>query len=82
MKALLLNGPGQPFSIETIEDPTPQKGYAVAKVLACGSGLTIQHVKAGRITVNYPRIIGHEIVGEIVEINGQGGDLELSLIHI
>ena len=46
MKALLLNGPGQPFSIETIEDPTPQKGYAVAKVLACGSGLTIQHVKA------------------------------------
>ena len=77
MKALLLNGPGQPFSIETIEDPTPQKGYAVAKVLACGSGLTIQHVKAGRITVNYPRIIGHEIVGEIVEINGQGGDLEI-----
>ena len=32
MKALLLNGPSQPFSIETIEDPTPQKGYAVAKV--------------------------------------------------
>ena len=62
MKALLLNGPGQPFSIETIEDPTPQKGYAVAKVLACGSGLTIQHVKAGRIVVNYPRIIGHENV--------------------
>jgi len=77
MKALLLNGPGKPFSIETIKDPTPEKGYAVAKVLACGSGLTIQHVKAGRITVNYPRIIGHEIVGEIVEINGQGGDLEI-----
>ena len=77
MKALLLNGPGKPFSIETIKDPIPEKGYAVAKVLACGSGLTIQHVKAGRITVNYPRIIGHEIVGEIVEINGQGGDLEI-----
>ncbi len=77
MKALLLNGPGKPFSIETIEDPTPEKGYAVAKLLACGSGLTIQHVKAGRITVNYPRIIGHEIIGEIVEINGQKGDLEI-----
>ena len=71
MKALLLNGPGKPFSIDTIEDPTPEKGYAVAKVLACGSGLTIQHVKAGRITVDYPRIIGHEIIGEIVEINGK-----------
>ena len=57
MKALLLNGPGKPFSIENIKDPTPEKGYAVAKVLACGSGLTIQHVKAGRITVNYPWII-------------------------
>ncbi len=75
MKALLLNGPGKPFSIETIEDPTPEKGYAVAKVLACGSGLTIQHVKAGRIIVDYPRIIGHEIIGEIVEINGESGDL-------
>ena len=71
MKALLLNGPGKPFSIDTIEDPTPEKGYAVAKVLACGSGLTIQHVKAGRIVVDYPRIIGHEIIGEIVEINGK-----------
>ncbi len=77
MKALLLNGPGKPFSIETIQDPTPEKGYAIAKVLACGSGLTIQHVKAGRIIVDYPRVIGHEIIGEIVEINGQANHLEI-----
>ena len=70
MRALILKGPGNPFSIETVNDPIPEKGYAVAKVLACGSGLTIQHVKAGRIIVDYPRIIGHEIIAEVSEING------------
>jgi propanol-preferring alcohol dehydrogenase len=40
----------------------------VARVLACGSGLTIQHYKAGRSPLSYPRIIGHEITGEIVEV--------------
>lgn len=74
MRALVLNGPGKPFSIETVNDPTPEKGYAVAKVLACGSGLTIQHVKAGRIIVDYPRIIGHEIIAEVVEINGASNE--------
>ena len=37
-------------------------------MLACGSGLTIQHVKAGRLPVQFPRIIGHEITAEIVEL--------------
>ena len=77
MKALLLNGPNKPFSIETVNDPSPAKGYAVAKVLACGSGLTIQHVKAGRIIVDYPKIIGHEIIGEIVEINGKSNEYKV-----
>ena len=77
MRALLLNGPGKPFSVETVNDPTPEKGYAVAKVLACGSGLTIQHVKAGRIIVNYPRIIGHEIIAEVVEINGESNEYKV-----
>jgi len=58
MKALVLNGPGEPFSLETVPDPAPGPGEAVAKVIACGAGLTIQHVKAGRAKVDYPRIIG------------------------
>ena len=77
MKALVLNGPGTPLSIGTVNDPSPEKGYAVAKVLACGSGLTIQHVKAGRIIVDYPRIIGHEIIAEIVEINGVSNEYKV-----
>jgi len=71
MKALVLNGPGEPFSLETVPEPAPGPGEAVAKVIACGAGLTIQHVKAGRAKVDYPRIIGHEITG-IIEAVGAG----------
>ena len=42
MKAMLLKGPGQPFALETVPDPEPGPGEAVARVYACGSGLTIQ----------------------------------------
>jgi len=79
MKALILNGPDQKFSIEKVQDPVPKKGFAVAKVLACGSGLTIQHVKKGRIKANYPIIIGHEIVAEIVEINDEITNLKVGM---
>lgn len=68
MKALVLKAANSPFEMTTLPDPTPGPGEAVARVLACGSGLTIQHIKAGRIAAKFPRIIGHEITGEIVAI--------------
>lgn len=66
MKAMLLKGKNQPLTLETVPDPVPGPGEAVARVLACGAGLTIHHVRAGRIPVKYPRILGHEITAEIV----------------
>ena len=66
MKAQVLREPGAPFVSETLPDPTPGPGEAVARVLACGAGLTIHHVRAGRVPVEYPRVIGHEVAGEIV----------------
>ena len=68
MKALLLKGPNAPFEMSEVPDPVAGPGEAVARVFACGSGLTIQHVKAGRLPVQFPRIIGHEITAEIVEV--------------
>jgi D-arabinose 1-dehydrogenase-like Zn-dependent alcohol dehydrogenase len=68
MKALVLNQPNAPFEMREVADPVAGPGEAVARVLACGSGLTIQHVKAGRLPVEFPRIIGHEIAAEIVEV--------------
>jgi D-arabinose 1-dehydrogenase-like Zn-dependent alcohol dehydrogenase len=68
MKAMLLRGPNMPFELIDRPDPVAGPGEAVARVLACGSGLTIQHAKAGRRRIPFPRIIGHEIAGQIVEI--------------
>ena len=73
MKAMLLRGPNLPFELVQQPDPVAGPGEAVARVLTCGSGLTIQHAKAGRRQIPFPRIIGHEITGEIVEA-GAGRD--------
>ena len=68
MKAMVLKTANTAFVLDTVPDPVPGAGEAVARVLACGSGLTIQHVKAGRVPARFPRIVGHEITGEIVEV--------------
>lgn len=73
MKAMVLKAANAPLVLETVPDPAPDRGEAVARVLACGAGLTIHHARAGRVPVNYPRILGHEITGEIVAI---GADVE------
>jgi len=71
MKAMVLKSKNTPFVLENVPDPVPGAGEAVAKVLACGAGLTIHHTRMGRVPIEYPRIIGHEIAGEIVAL-GQG----------
>jgi propanol-preferring alcohol dehydrogenase len=68
MKAMLLRGPNTPFEMVTVPDPVAGPGEAVARVITCGAGLTIQHAKAGRRKIDFPRIIGHEITGEIVQV--------------
>lgn len=68
MKALVLRAAKTPFELREIPDPVAGPGEAVARVIACGSGLTIQHIKAGRAAVKFPRVIGHEIAGEIVAV--------------
>ena len=79
MKALVSRGPNQPFSLESVADPIPGPGEAVAKILACGAGLTVQHVKAGRSPITFPRILGHEISAEIVETNGDCGNIKVGM---
>ena len=68
MKAMVLRGPNTAFELVTVPDPVAGPGEAVARVIACGTGLTIQHMKAGRMPAEFPRIIGHEITGEIVSV--------------
>lgn len=77
MKAMLLRAANTPFEMAKVPDPTPGPGEAVAKVFTCGSGLTIQHAKAGRRKIQFPRIIGHEITGEIVALGAGVTSLKL-----
>ncbi|NQV55454.1 MAG: zinc-binding dehydrogenase, partial [Rhodospirillales bacterium] len=68
MKALVLEQQNTPFVLKDVPDPVAGPAEAVAKVLACGAGLTIQHYKIGRSKIKTPRIIGHEITAEIVAV--------------
>jgi propanol-preferring alcohol dehydrogenase len=77
MKAMVLKAKNAPLVLETVPDPVPGPGEAVARVLACGAGLTIHHTRAGRAPVAYPRIIGHEITGEIVALGAGVTGLEV-----
>ena len=77
MKAMVLTAPNTPFQLTEVPEPVAGKGEAVAKVLTCGAGLTIQHQRAGRIKIEYPRIIGHEITAEIVETGPDADDLKV-----
>ena len=77
MKAMVLHEAGKPFVMEERPDPTPGPGEAVAKVLACGSGLTIHHVRAGRAQANFPIVIGHEVAGEIVALGSGVSEFEV-----
>ena len=69
MKAMVLRAANTPFEMTEVPDPVAGPGEAVARVIACGAGLTIQHVKAGGTQAVFPRIIGHEITGEIVALD-------------
>jgi D-arabinose 1-dehydrogenase-like Zn-dependent alcohol dehydrogenase len=77
MRAMVLEAPNTPFILKNIPDPVARPGEAVAKVFACGSGLTIQHYKAGRTPAVFPRVIGHEICAEIVELGPGVNNLEI-----
>ena len=53
MKAMLLKAANTPLVAETVPDPVPGPGEAVARVLACGAGLTIHHARAGRLKLDW-----------------------------
>ncbi|MEO7726888.1 MAG: alcohol dehydrogenase catalytic domain-containing protein [Burkholderiales bacterium] len=69
MKALLLHGVGQPLRLAEVPQPKIGPADVLVRVRACGIGLTVVNLLAtpGRVT-SYPRIPGHEIAGDIVEV--------------
>jgi alcohol dehydrogenase, propanol-preferring len=70
MKALVLKEPGGPLNLEDVPVPQPGVGEALLRVRACGLGLTLVWNRKGRGNTSdkLPRIIGHEIAGDVVEV--------------
>jgi len=64
LKAATLDGPDL-IQVRTTDDARAGDGDALIRVVAvgiCGTDLSIAH---GKIPVAYPRVLGHEIVGEL-----------------
>ena len=71
MRAMILNNPSV-LEPGKVDDPIPEKGDVVVRVThagICGTDLEIYH---GGIPVNYPLIMGHEMIGEVAENSDKG----------
>lgn len=67
MRALLMTAPGQ-LEIDEIATPEPPPGWAKLRVVASALGLFHSQMVKGMLdTAGFPRILGHEIVAEVVE---------------
>src|SRR5688572_21241717 len=67
MKALVCEQPGS-FRYTAINEPAPQNDRAIIKVKRIGICGTDLHAYEGtQPYFNYPRILGHELAGELVE---------------
>ncbi|SES48325.1 L-threonine 3-dehydrogenase [Actinokineospora terrae] len=72
MKALVKPAPGPGLELLDVPDPTPGPGDVVLRVLRTGICGTDLHIDAwddwAANTVKAPLVLGHEFVGEVVEV--------------
>ncbi len=69
---MVLHGLGQPLRLADVPLPKIGPNDALLRVRAAGVGLTVVIMTAvpGRVTA-FPRIPGHEVAGEVVEVGGE-----------
>ncbi|HEY6332348.1 MAG TPA: alcohol dehydrogenase catalytic domain-containing protein, partial [Blastocatellia bacterium] len=68
MKAMVLSGPGEPLVESEVPRPHPDDQQVLIQIHACAVCRTDLHVVDGELTEpKLPLIIGHQIVGVVVE---------------
>jgi threonine dehydrogenase-like Zn-dependent dehydrogenase len=68
MKSIYLEAPGK-IEVKEVESPLRKENEALIKVKAIGiCGSDVGAYRGANPLVSYPRIIGHEIAGEVLEI--------------
>ena len=68
MRAMVVGKWGEAFKLEERLDPQPAPGEAVMKVRAAGVGLTLVTMRTGVFGGTAPRIMGHELGGDIIAV--------------
>ncbi len=68
MKAVIIDSPNQ-VAFKEIQAPELETGKAIVKIKSMGiCGSDIGAFRGTNVLVTYPRVIGHELAGEIVEV--------------
>ena len=80
MRAMVLEHQGQPLVAREVNRPSPGPGEVLIRVHACAVCRTDLHIVEGDLPEPHvPRILGHEIVGAVIE---QGPGVAESLVGV
>jgi 2-desacetyl-2-hydroxyethyl bacteriochlorophyllide A dehydrogenase len=84
VKAVVIDSPGAPADVRTVDEPSPAAGELVVAVRGCGICGTDRHIlDDGLPTARYPLIPGHEPWGEVVAAGADAeGPAEGSLVAV
>src|SRR2546430_8613286 len=72
MRAMVVPRWGEVSALREVAEPEAGPGEAVMKVRSAGVGLTLLNMRSGRFGGSTPRIMGHELSGDIVAVGGGG----------
>jgi alcohol dehydrogenase, propanol-preferring len=73
MRAMVFDGVGRPLRETERPQPRPGPGELLLRVEACGICRTDLHLLDGEVQIaEPPRILGHQIVGTVLEGEGEG----------
>ncbi|MDE0377119.1 MAG: alcohol dehydrogenase catalytic domain-containing protein [bacterium] len=82
MRALGMYEGGR-FELEDIPVPETPPGWGLIRTIASAAGLFQAQMAAGMLdTLGFPRILGHEIVGEVVEVSSDAAPQPGSVVIV
>lgn len=67
-KAASFESQGSNLTLKDVDLQEPGKGQILVKVLACGVCHSEEHERQGALGNSFPRVPGHEIVGDVVAV--------------